>query len=106
MAKNNNLLVILIIAILVLVLFGGYWMMGFTGGMMQGYYGFGGLLGIIALIAAIWVIYDVLANNKKLSGGMKVLWMICAVIFSIITAVIYYLIGRNNQNDLFRGGRR
>jgi len=67
---------------------------------------FGTVLGIVALIAAIWVIYDVLVNNKRLSDGMKVLWVVCAVLFSIITAVIYYLIGRNNQNDLFRTNRR
>ncbi len=67
---------------------------------------YGTIIGIVALIAAIWVIYDVLVNNKRLSDGMKVLWIICAVIFSIITAVIYYLVGRNNQNDLFRKNRR
>lgn len=67
---------------------------------------YGTIIGIIALLAAIWVIYDVLVNNMKLSGGMKVLWIICAVLFSIITAIIYYLIGRNNQNDLFRKNRR
>jgi len=66
---------------------------------------YGTIIGIIALIAAIWVIYDVLANNKSLSDGMKVLWIICAILFSIITAVIYYLIGRNNKTDLFRRRR-
>ena len=66
-------------------------------------FGYGsGILGIVALICAIWVIYDVLANNKKLSDGMKVLWIVLAVLFSIITAVVYYFVGRNNQNDLFR----
>ena len=63
---------------------------------------YGTILGIVALICAIWVIYDVLVNNKRLSDGMKVLWIILAVFFSIITAIIYYLVGRNNQNDLFR----
>jgi len=67
---------------------------------------FGTIIGIIAIIAAIWVIYDVLVNNKRLSDGMKVLWIILAVIFSIITAVIYYLVGRNNQNDLFKKNRK
>ncbi|AJF61668.1 TPA: hypothetical protein HA239_03745 [Candidatus Woesearchaeota archaeon] len=60
------------------------------------------ILGIIALIAAIWVIYDVLVKNKKLSTGMKVLWIICALFFSIITAVIYYLVGRDSKKDLFK----
>ena len=63
---------------------------------------FGTIIGIIAIIAAILVIYDVIVNNKRLSDGMKVLWIVCAIFFSIITGVIYYLIGRNNQNDLFR----
>lgn len=65
-------------------------------------FGFGGILGIVALICAIWVIYDVAVNNKRLSDGMKVLWIVCAVLFSIITAIIYYVVGRNSKNDLFR----
>jgi hypothetical protein len=67
---------------------------------------FGAIIGIIAVIAAIWVIYDVLVNNKRLSDGMKVFWIVFAVIFSIITAIIYYLIGRNSDNDLFSKNRR
>ena len=50
------------------------------------------LLYLIGIICAVWVIYDVLVNNKKLETGMKVLWIILAVIFSIITAIIYYLV--------------
>jgi len=81
-------------------------MMNLSSGHYMVYYGFGWLFGILALIATIWVIYDVLANNKRLSDGMRVLWILCAVIFSIITAIIYYLVGRNNQNDFFRESRR
>lgn len=55
---------------------------------------FGSLIGLIALLCAIWVIYDVLANNKKLSTGMKVVWIVCALFFSIITAIVYYFVGR------------
>ena len=65
----------------------------------------GTIIGVIALIAAIWVIYDVLVNNKRLSDGMKVLWILCAILFSIITAIIYILVGRNSGNDLFRKRR-
>lgn len=54
---------------------------------------FGGtLLGLIALICAIWVIYDVWAVNRKDETGMKVVWTILAIIFSIITAIVYYFI--------------
>lgn len=55
---------------------------------------FGGIGGIIAVICAIWVIYDVMTNNKRLSKEAKLIWIICAVIFSVITAIVYFLIGR------------
>lgn len=100
--NSNNAWIIILVIVLVLVFFGGFGMMNLFGGDHMGY-DFGWFFGIIALLAAIWVIYDVLINNKKLSDGMKVLWIIFAIFFSIITAVIYFLVGRNNQNDLFDG---
>ena len=54
----------------------------------------GGILGIVAILCAIWVIYDVLMNNKKLRQTEKLIWIVCAVFFSIITAIVYYFIGR------------
>ncbi len=58
---------------------------------------FGAILWIVGVAAAIWVIYDVLVNNKKLSTGMKVLWIVLAVLFSIITAIVYYFVGRKKK---------
>ena len=52
------------------------------------------ILGIVAIICAVWVIYDVLAVNKKLSSGMKVVWIIAALLFSIVTAVVYYFLNK------------
>jgi uncharacterized membrane protein (UPF0182 family) len=58
--------------------------------------GFGSILGVIALLLAIWVIYDVLVNNKGLSTGMKVLWIVLALILGgIIPAIIYYFVYKN-----------
>ncbi len=54
----------------------------------------GGLIGLIALACAVWVIYDVAANQKKMTTGKKVLWIILAILFSILTALIYYLINK------------
>lgn len=54
---------------------------------------FGTLLWIVGLLCAIWVIYDVLASNKKRSVGMKVIWIVLAIFFSIITAIVYYFVG-------------
>ena len=51
-----------------------------------------GIWGIVGLVCAVWVIYDVFAVQKKLSVGMKVLWTILALLFSIITAIVYYLV--------------
>ena len=51
-----------------------------------------GLLGIIALVCAVWVIYDVFANQKKMKIGKKILWTIFAIVFSILTAIAYYLV--------------
>ncbi len=52
------------------------------------------ILYIVAIVCAVWVIYDVWAVNQKLSGGGKILWTIFALLFNIITAIVYYFIGR------------
>ena len=52
----------------------------------------GNLLWVVGVACAIWVIYDVLAVNKKMNTGEKVLWIILALLFSIITAIVYYLV--------------
>lgn len=48
------------------------------------------ILWVLGIVCAIWVIYDVLAVNRELSTGMKVVWIVCAILFSILTAIIYY----------------
>jgi len=53
---------------------------------------FNTILWIVGLLCAIWVIYDVLAKNQGLSTGKKVLWILAAVLFSIITAIVYYFV--------------
>ena len=55
---------------------------------------YGTALGILAFVCAVWVIYDVLVKNKGLSQTAKIVWIVCAIFFSIITAVVYYFIGR------------
>lgn len=48
------------------------------------------ILGLVALIFALWVIYDVWAVQKKMSGGSKIIWTIMAIFFNILTAIVYY----------------
>lgn len=52
------------------------------------------IISLIALVAAVWVIYDVWAKNKKTSTVLKVVWTVLAILFSIITAIVYYFVGR------------
>ncbi len=53
---------------------------------------FGNIIGLIAFIAAVWVIYDVIVNKKKMSTPKKLVWILCAVFFSIITAIVYFFV--------------
>ncbi len=52
------------------------------------------LWGLLALLAVIWVIYDVLTQNRALTNVMKAVWIIVALLFGIIGAVVYYFIGK------------
>lgn len=47
-------------------------------------------LSIIALICAVWVIYDVFTQNKKLTNRMKIMWVVLAIVFNILAAIVYY----------------
>lgn len=49
-------------------------------------------LWLVGVICAVWVIYDVFANQKKMKDMHKVLWVIAAILFSIITAIVYYFV--------------
>jgi uncharacterized membrane protein YidH (DUF202 family) len=49
------------------------------------------VLGIVGLVCAILVIYDVFAKQKKMKLSTQVIWTVLAIVFSIITAIIYFL---------------
>ena len=53
---------------------------------------FGTLMGLVAILCAIWVIYEVLTKHKKLDDTKKAIWIICAILFSIITAIVYWVV--------------
>jgi len=50
------------------------------------------LLYILGIIAAVWVIYDVLTKNNKLKIELKILWIVLAIVLSIVTAIIYFFV--------------
>ncbi|MEP1096545.1 MAG: PLDc N-terminal domain-containing protein [Cyclobacteriaceae bacterium] len=49
------------------------------------------ILYVLVVVCAIWVIYDVW-TKQKMSTGTKLIWTILALIFSIITAIVYYFV--------------
>lgn len=55
-----------------------------------------GLIGAIALVSCIWVIYDVWSNQPQKNTNEKLLWTISALLFNIITAVLYFIYGRRD----------
>ena len=52
---------------------------------------------VLGIVCAIWVIYDVFEINKKLKTEIKVVWTIAAILFSIITAIIYFFVYKLNS---------
>jgi high-affinity Fe2+/Pb2+ permease len=52
-------------------------------------FGYGGLLW---LVSAIWIVYDIMTNEKKMKQEHKLIWIIAGIIGGIITAIVYYLV--------------
>ncbi|AEK73576.1 hypothetical protein GQS_08410 [Thermococcus sp. 4557] len=58
------------------------------------------LLGILLmslqLLALVWVIYDVLTKQKRMPDVEKVIWIVLAFLFTILGALVYYLLVKRN----------
>lgn len=50
------------------------------------------LVPLISLAAAVWVIYEVWEKNYRLTTTRKILWTVAAILFSVITAIVYYIL--------------
>ena len=46
--------------------------------------------------AIIWLIYDIL-QRRDMSIGVKVLWMVLSILFSIVTLIVYVLFFRKRS---------
>ncbi len=55
----------------------------------------GNIIWLVATACAVWVIYDVWSKNKRLTDTEKLIWTLSAIVFSVITAVIYYFTQKN-----------
>ena len=52
--------------------------------------------GIIVFVSVVWVIYDVLTQNKGMTTIRKIIWILIALIFGIFGAIVYYLLGKKS----------
>jgi hypothetical protein len=52
---------------------------------------------LLWILGAIWVIYDVFTQNKKLEESHKIMWVILAVLFGWITAIVYYFVYKHKK---------
>lgn len=52
---------------------------------------------IIGIAAAIWVIYDVVVKQKGMKGLHKILWIVLAIVFSLITAIVYFFVVKKGK---------
>ena len=59
---------------------------------MKTMFGLPSFWGIIALLCAVWVIYDIYTNQKKMSTETKLLWTVLAIVLNILTAIVYYIV--------------
>ncbi len=46
------------------------------------------LIEVLAVLCAIWVIYDIWTNSQK-ELPIKILWTVAALVFSVLAAIIY-----------------
>jgi cytochrome bd-type quinol oxidase subunit 2 len=50
------------------------------------------MVGVLNLLALVWVIYDVLSYQKKMPDVEKLIWVIVAIFLGLIGAVLYFLL--------------
>ena len=55
------------------------------------------LLGLVALACAVWVIYEVWMVQKNKNTVEKLIWTVAALVFSILTAIVYYFTVKKNH---------
>jgi preprotein translocase subunit SecY len=45
----------------------------------------------------VWVIYDVITNQKKMPDVEKLIWVLVALFLNILGAIVYYVIVKANH---------
>ena len=61
-----------------------------------------GTLALLATVFWIWMLIDAI-QNKGLTDGEKIGWVLAIVFLHIIGAILYYFIGRSKRNTPLTG---
>ncbi len=59
-----------------------------------------GIIALLAFIFWIWMIIDVI-QNKGLTDGEKIGWVLAVIFLHIIGALLYFFIGRPKGNTSY-----
>ncbi|PIN87980.1 hypothetical protein COV12_00980 [Candidatus Woesearchaeota archaeon CG10_big_fil_rev_8_21_14_0_10_32_24] len=50
------------------------------------------LIWVLGIISFLWVVADIIKYQKKMDNMHKILWIVAAFFFNIITAIVYYFV--------------
>ncbi|MCD6144391.1 PLDc N-terminal domain-containing protein [Thermococcus sp.] len=51
---------------------------------------------IVGLLSLLWVVYDIIKNQKDMSTARKGFWIVLTLLFSLIGAGAYYLVEKRS----------
>ena len=52
------------------------------------------------LLSTIWVIYDIMAEQKEMSDTEKLIWVLVALFLGIIGAIVYYFVVKRGKYEV------
>jgi formate hydrogenlyase subunit 3/multisubunit Na+/H+ antiporter MnhD subunit len=50
------------------------------------------IIGLISLVFVIWVIYDIIVNQKRMPPIEKLIWVLVVLFLGVIGAIVYYIV--------------
>lgn len=57
------------------------------------------ILWAVGIACIVYVLVDVWSGSKRLSDGQKILWTVLALLFSIVTAIVYFILFKRNNRS-------
>ncbi|MBT3720424.1 hypothetical protein HN789_05980 [archaeon] len=58
------------------------------------------IFGLAHLLCGSWVLFEIWTRNKNSKISSKILWSIFALLFSIVTAAIYYFEFKKKRKNI------